>query len=140
MCNGNYVCHVCPRLVFSAAVAFDAGTLTINLPAGSYNNGGKYCLVVAQAIPTETTITAPVVITIGEGTEEYPLTDRFGVQVTANIIRTGMKYATRVSTTTTGGAFRMLGLPKGCCPVNNNLTAIDGTAPAAVAPGEGGGT
>lgn len=130
MCNSNYICHLCPRLILSQAVTFAAGTLTINLPAGSYNANQKYCIVVAQAIPDATTITAPVVITIGDGTETYPLTNRFGAQVTANMIRTRTKYATCVSTTATGGAFRMLGMPKGCCPIDNNLTAIDGTAPA----------
>lgn len=130
MCNGNYICHLCPKLILSEAVTFAAGTLTINLPAGSYNANQKYCIVVAQAIPDATTITAPVVITIGDGTETYPLTNRFGAQVTANMIRTRTKYATCVSTTATGGAFRMLGMPKGCCPIDNNLTAIDGTAPA----------
>ena len=137
MCNSNYICHLCPKLILSQAVTFADGTLTINLPAGSYNAGQNYCIVVAQAIPAATTITAPVVVTIGTGTEEYPLTNRFGVQVTANLIRTRTKYATCVSTTATGGAFRMLGMPKGCCPVTSNLTAIDGTAPAA-APAEGG--
>lgn len=135
MCNGNYICHLCPRLILSAGVTFAAGTLTINLPAGSYNNGERYCIVVAQAIPAETTITAPVVVTIGDGTVEYPLTNRYGAQVTANMIRTRTKYATCVSTTTTGGAFRMLGMPKGCCPVTSNLAAIDGTAPVAAAEG-----
>lgn len=130
MCNSNYICHLCPRLILSEAVTFAAGTLTINLPAGSYNNNSKYCIVVAQAIPAATTITAPVVVTIGDGTETYPLTNRFGAQVTANMIRTRTKYATCVSTTATGGAFRMLGTPKGCCPVTSNLSAIDGTAPA----------
>jgi len=130
MCNSNYICHLCPRLILSEAVTFAAGTLTINLPAGSYNNNSKYCIVVAQAIPAATTITAPVVVTIGDGTETYPLTNRFGAQVTANMLRTRTKYATCVSTTATGGAFRMLGTPKGCCPVTSNLSAIDGTAPA----------
>lgn len=137
MCNGNYICHLCPKLILSQAVTFAAGTLTINLPAGSYNDRCKYCIVVAQAIPAETTITAPVVVTIGAGTETYPLTNRYGAQVTAAMIRTRTKYATCVSTTTTGGAFRLLGMPKGCCPITNNLTAIDGTAPAE-APAAGG--
>ena len=137
MCNDNYICHLCPRLILSQAVTFADGTLTINLPAGSYDNSKKYCIVVAQAIPAATTITAPVVVTIGTGTEEYPLTNRYGVQVTANMIRTRTKYATCVSTTATGGAFRMLGAPKGYCTIDNSLTAIDGTAPAA-APAEGG--
>lgn len=127
----NNVCRLCDRLILSQAVTFADGTLTVNLPEGSYGNGCRYCVVIAQAIPAETTITAPVVFTIGDGTVEYPLTNRNGAQLTANMIRTRTRYATCVSTTTTGGAFRMLGTPRGCCPVTSNLTAIDGTAPAA---------
>lgn len=123
----NTVCRLCPRLVLSQAVTFADGTLTINLPAGSYNNGQKYCIVVAQAIPDTTTITAPVVITIGDGTEEYPLTNRCCAQLTAASLRTRTRYATVVSTSATGGTFKMLG--KGSCAPSNNLTAIDGTAP-----------
>ena len=82
------VCRLCDRLVLSQAVTFADGTLTINLPAGSYANGEKYCIVIAQAIPETTTITAPVVITIGTGTEEYPLTNRCCAQVTACALRT----------------------------------------------------
>ena len=61
------VCKLCDRLVLSQAVTFTGGTLEINLPAGSYNNGEKYCIVVAQAIPETTTINAPVYITSGPG-------------------------------------------------------------------------
>ena len=123
------VCRLCDRLVFSQAVTFADGTLTINLPAGSYANGEKYCIVIAQAIPETTTITAPVVITIGTGTEEYPLTNRCCAQVTACALRTRTRYSTVVSTSAAGGTFKMLG--KGACAPINNLTAIDGTAPVA---------
>lgn len=129
------VCRLCRRFIISEAVTFAAGTLTINLPAGSYNNGEKYCIVIAQAIPAATTISAPVVITIGDGTEQYPLVNRCCAQVTAAGIRTRTKYATVVSTDATGGTFKMLGNP--CCAPDNRLAAIDGTAPAA-APAEGG--
>ncbi len=128
------VCRVCDRLIISESVTFLDGTLSINLPAGSYNNGCKYCLVVAQAIPADTTITAPVVITIGTGTVEYPLTDCRCAQVTACGIRTRTKYSTVVSTDATGGTFKLLG--RAACAPSYNLAAIDGTAPAA---GEGGG-
>lgn len=129
----RYVCKLCDRLIISEAVTFADGTLTINLPAGSYGDGCQYCIVVAQTIPAATTITAPVVITIGDGTEEYPLTNQCCAQVTACALRTRTRYAVRVSTTATGGVFKMLG--RGCCAPNNNLTAIDGTAPAAAAAG-----
>lgn len=125
----GYVQKLCNRLILSQAVTFADGTLTINLPAGSYGDGCRYCIVVAQAIPAATTITAPVVITVGDGTEEYPLVNRCCAQVTACGIRTRTKYTTVVSTSATGGTFKMLGQP--CCAPNNNLTAIDGTAPAA---------
>ena len=121
------VCRICDRLRISEAVTFADGTLTINLPAGSYVNGCKYCIVVAQTIPAETTITAPVVITIGDGTEEYPLTNRCCAQVTACGIRTRMRYSVVVSTSAVGGTFKMLGNP--CCSPDNSLAAIDGTAP-----------
>lgn len=118
------VCRLCDRLIISEAVTFADGVLTINLPAGSYNNCEKYCIVVAQAIPDAATINAPVVITIGDGTVEYPLTGCNCAQLTAAAIRTRTRYATRVATTATGGAFRLLG--RACCAPNNSLTAIDG--------------
>lgn len=123
------VCKLCDRLIISESVTFAAGTLTINIPAGSYADGCKYCIVVAQTIPAATTITAPVVITIGTGTETYPLVNRCCAQVTACAIRTRTKYSTVVSTDATGGTFKLLGKP--CCSPNNALPAIDGTAPVA---------
>lgn len=130
-----YNCRLCDRLIISQAVTFTAPNLIINLPAGAYQNCEKYCIVVAQAIPEATTINAPVFITIGDGTELYPLNRCNGVQATASGIRTRTRYATRVSTTATGGAFRLLG--KICCYPTDNLTSIDGTAPAAAAGGDG---
>lgn len=123
------VCRLCDRLVISEDVTFDGTNLVINLPAGSYADGCKYCIVVAQTIPAATTIVAPVVITIGDGTELYPLTNRSCAQVTACGIRTRTRYSVCVSTSATGGTFKMLGNP--CCSPTNTLAAIDGTAPAA---------
>ena len=54
------VCKLCDRLVLSQAVTFTGGNLEINLPAGAYNNGEKYCIVVARAIPDTATNNAPV--------------------------------------------------------------------------------
>lgn len=126
------VCRLCDKLVISQDVTFTGGNLEINLPAGSYNNGEKYCIVVAQAIPDAATINAPVVITIGTGTELYPLTDRRCALVTACGIRTRTRYSTVVSTSTIGGTFKLLG--RACCAPDNSLASIDGgAAPAPVA-------
>lgn len=123
------VCQLCPNLVISTAVNFDGTDVIVALPAGSYENGGKYCIVIAQALPTSATINAPVVFSIGTGTERYPLTTSCCRQVTACGIRTRTRYSTTVVTSATGGTFRLLGRP--CYMPTNDLASIDGTAPTA---------
>lgn len=121
-------CKLCDKLVLSQSIAFTGGNLVVNLPAGSYNNNCKYCIILAQSIPTTTTIGAPVVFTIGTGTELYPLVNKCCRPVTACGVRTRTKYSVCVETTATGATFKMLGNP--ACQPNNNLPAVDGTAPA----------
>ena len=128
------VCKLCNRLVISQSVTFSGGTLIINIPAGSYNAGEKYCIVVAQSIPSTATIGAPVVVTIGTGTTLYPLNKCNCAQATACNIRSRTRYAVCVSTTQTGGSFRMLG--NVCCAPSSNLSAINGTTPVASASAE----
>ena len=125
------VCKLCNHLVLSQAVAFTGGNLEINLPAGSYNNGEKSCIVIAQSIPDTTTINAPVYFTIGTGATLYPMTKRNCAQVTACGIRTRTRYSTCVVTNATGGSFRMLGNP--CCSPSNELSSIDGSTASAPA-------
>lgn len=133
-CNRN--CQLCKNLVFSQGITFTDGTLTINIPAGSYDAGQHVCIVLTQTIPAETTIVAPVVITVGTGTATYPLTNRCCAQLTACALRTRRVYPTTVVTTPTGGSFRLNG--NGACAPVYNLAALDGTAPAAeAAPGGG---
>lgn len=127
------VCRLCPRFILSQAVSFTGGNLIINLPAGEYNAGEKYCIVVAQAIPTATTINAPVYVTIGDGATLYPLTNRCCAQLTACSIRTRTRYSAVVITTPTGGSFRLLGRP--ACAPSNDLRSINGTAPTTTTPG-----
>lgn len=127
----NNVCRICDHLAISTAVAFTDGNLVITLPENTYRNGEKVCIVIAQAIPAETTIAAPVVIQIGDGAELYPLTTRCCNPVTACGVRTRTKYATRVATSATGANFRMLGNPM--CSPNYSLETINGDAPMATA-------
>lgn len=108
-------CSLCRRLILSQSVTFTSGTLTVNLPAGTYNNGEKYCIVIAQAVPSTATINAPVVITIGAGSDTYPLLTSCCSQATASDIRSRTKYATRLVTSASGASFRMLGCTsRGC--------------------------
>lgn len=118
------VCSLCDKLIISQAVTFANNELVINLPARAYNNGCKYCIVIAQTIPDTATINAPVVITIGSETTAYPLTKCDCSSVTACGIRTRTRYSTKVITNATGGTFRLMG--KTCCAPNNDLESIGG--------------
>lgn len=124
----KYCCKACDRLVISAGVTFAAGVLTIDLPAGSYNDCQRYCILIGQEIPTATTRGATVVFTIGGGTEIYPFLDCCGTQITQEAISYRYRYMTRVRTSAAGGSFNWLG--KGICSPIARLTSIDGTAPA----------
>lgn len=122
------VCKLCDKLIISTAVTFTAGTgLIITIPAGSYSDNCKYCIVVAQNIPATTTINAPVFIQIGTGTQLYPVNKCDCTQLAACGVRTRTKYSMCVETTPTSGTFKLLG--KSCCQPNNNLRSINGTAP-----------
>lgn len=137
MSNCKPTCSLCKNLYISSSVTFTGGNLVINIPQTSILNGSKVCLVIAQAIPTTTTINAPVFISIGTGTQLYPLTNRCCAQVTACAIRTRTRYSAVLTTSATTGTFKLLG---NTCPCpTNNLRSINGTAPA-TAPASGGAT
>ena len=122
MCKA--ICKLCKHLIVSEGVTFVSGTgLIIDLPEGSYADGEKYCIVVAEAIPAETTITAPVYISIGgDVTTLYPLNNPCCQQVTACGIKTRTRYATVVRTTTAGGSFNLI--ERIFCYPSNNLPSL----------------
>lgn len=112
------ICRICPHYVPAQSITYASGVLTINIPAGTYNSGEKYCLVVAGNIPVDAIIGAPVVVTIGTSTVTYPLLKCNGAQVTAGNLRSRYKYSTVFSTNIAGaGAFRLLGQIF-CCETN----------------------
>ena len=127
MAYNECCCAICPRLVIPTEVTFAADPLTINLPAGSYADGKKYCILRAAPLPAGTTITAEVVITIGDGTVEYPLVDRCCRQVAACAIRSRGIYPVVVATDATGANFKLL--RRLGCNIDR-LPAVDGTDPA----------
>lgn len=120
--------RMCKRFRMTQAVTFADGELILNLEEGEYLNGQQYCIVVADTIPTDVIARSPVVVTIGDGTVQYPLVDRCGDQVTERIIGSRRIYKTMVRTTGTSGVFRLLDY-KVCDPVV--LESINGTAPVA---------
>ena len=135
MACSNVGC-LCNHIVLSQSVTFADGTLQINIPAGSYENGEKYCLVIAQDIPTETTIAADVAITIGDDTTTtYPLVNSNCTNVQACSIGARTRYATRVYTNIGEGVFKLLGNIN-CCGCNRGAApALPIEAPAAATTG-----
>lgn len=103
---------LCERLILSQAITFDetGNTLTINLPAGSYKNKEKYCIVIAQDIPTTTTISARVLITIGDDEDTtYSLVNSDCTDTYATELTTRKRYSTIVHTDIQSGVFKMIG-------------------------------
>lgn len=120
-------CKLCDNLIISNSVTVitvdGTDTLVIDLPARTYGDGCKYCIVIAQTIPTTATIAMPVAFSIGgDTTTVYPFTRCDCSQVTACAIRTRTRYSTIVSTNAIGGVFKSLG-GLHCCP-NNNLQSL----------------
>jgi hypothetical protein len=114
------VCKLCDKLIISTAVNFDAATneVIVGLPDACYKNNCKYCLVIAQPIPTSATINALVTVAIGTDPTRYPLVDCGCAQVTACNINTRTKYSTIVNTNTVSGVFKLLS-NIGCCGRTN---------------------
>ena len=128
--------RICNRLIISDSVTFSDDTLLIDIPAGTYFDNNKYCIVVAQNIPAETTITAPVEITIGGVTDTtYPLLSPCLGPVTACSINSRTRYSTVVRTGTDSGSFVLTGrIP--CSQCVRNLASLP--IPAAEAASIGG--
>ena len=106
--NCNKLCeHFIPSISITIVTVDGVDTLVIDIPAGSYFNGGKYCIFTLQTIPAAATVNMPVAISIGgDTTTVYPLIcSKTGLQAVASQIRTRRRYCTRVSTNTVSGVF-----------------------------------
>ena len=128
-CNKN--CKICDDLVISTSVTVatidDTDTLVIDLPVGTYLDRSNYCIVVAQAVPTTTTIAMPVAFSIGgDTTTVYPFINYNCTQVTACGIQARTRYPVTVSTNTVSGVFRSR-RPL-CCYPSANLASLPVTA------------
>lgn len=106
-------CRLCPNIVISTAVTVitidGTDTLVIDVPAGLYRDNCRYCLIVAQTIPTTATINMPVAISIaGDTSVVYPIVNCDCSQVTACAIRTRTKYGLCLSTSATSAVFKTI--------------------------------
>ena len=123
-------CKLCPKLILSQSITFTANTLVVNLPANSYGNCKEYCIVLAQSLPDETTINAPVVFTIGDGTATYPFVNCDCTPILASQVRTRRLYKVRVNTAVNAGVFKYIG----DCPLPSNSTTLINSLPAETTP------
>ena len=114
-------CRLCDRFIISSTITFDGTNLVVNLPANAYQNCYKYCIVLAQSIPEETVINAPVVFTIGTGTTLYPFLNCDCTPIYASQVRTRRIYPARVNTAVDTGVFKYVG---NCRLPSNATTTI----------------
>lgn len=117
---------LCNNLIFSESVTFTDPNLIINIPAGSYNNGQRYCLVVGQEIPTTTTIAANVGITIGDDADTiYPLVNKNCTNASACDIASRSIYPVVVHTNIQSGVFKLINDISCCrCRYSNAAPAL----------------
>ena len=115
-------CKLCSRSIISQSITFNGTSLVVNLPNDNYGNKQKYCIILAQSIPDETTINAPVVFTIGTGTVQYPFVNDDCTPILASQVRTRRVYRTKVSTGVNNGVFKYVG---DCCLPSNSTTVVD---------------
>jgi hypothetical protein len=127
MCNNT--CNECPRKIYSDSVTVvtvnTVPTLVVDVPAQSFSNCQRGCLVVTQNIPEAATINMPVAISIGGVTTTvYPVVSCDCSTVTACQLRTRRRYPFIVRVSGTIGTFKIL-RNLSCAPCNN-----DGVIPA----------
>lgn len=115
-------CKLCSRSIISQSITFDGTSLVVNLPNDNYGNKQKYCIILAQSIPDETTINAPVIFTIGTGTVQYPFVNNDCTPILASQVRTRRVYRTKVNTGVNDGVFKYVG---DCCLPSNSTTVVD---------------
>ena len=110
------ICKLCSHLIISTYVSWDNtnNQVVVGVPAGTYYNGEKYCIVIAQSIPTTATVGAPVVVAVGTSATAYPIVNCDCSPLTSCGVRTRTKYSCCLRTTATGATFRMLGKACGC--------------------------
>ena len=121
-------CRLCNKFILSQSIVYNStvNQLIVDLPAGAYSNCQKYCIVLAQSIPADTTINAQVVFTIGgDQTVGYPFLNQDCTPIYASEIRTRRVYPTRVNTAVNQGVFKYIG--KNCLP--SNATTILNSIP-----------
>lgn len=121
-------CRLCNKFILSQSIVFNptVNQLIVDLPAGSYGNCQKYCIVLGQSIPTNATINAEVVFTIGGNqTIAYPFLNKDCTPIYASQVRTRRIYPTRVNTAVNLGVFKYIG---DCC-LPSNATTINQSIP-----------
>lgn len=114
-------CKLCDKFILSTAINYDSATnqVIVALPANAYGNCQKYCIVLAQSLPTAARINAQVVFSIGSNPTRYPFVNRDCTPIYVSQIRARRVYSTRVNTAVNTGVFKYIG---NCCLPSNNIT------------------
>ena len=97
---------LCKNFILSTSVTVVGTSLVVNIPSLPCNNG---CMVIAQTIPDAATVNMPIVVTVGDGTTQYPLVDCKGVQLSAGRIDIRTRYPFAFISANTSSIFKLYG-------------------------------
>lgn len=120
-------CKLCKKFILSTAINYDATTNTVivGLPANTFENCQRYCIVLAQTLPEAATINSQVVFTIGTNTTQYPFLNKNCAPVYVSQVRTRRIYPIKVNTTINEGVFKYVGN----CPLPCANRAVSDSLP-----------
>lgn len=114
-CYPNNNCRICQNIVVSTNVAIVSGNMVITIPAGSYKNNQRLCILIAQTIPVSAT-PLPVVIQVTGSTVNIPFRTICGHNVYSDQLRTRTIYPAYAATDSQTFVYR---LKERCLPCTN---------------------
>ena len=120
-------CSLCKKLILSTAINYDstANQVIVALPANAYENCQKYCIILAQGIPTTARIDSQVVFTVGNNPTRFPFVNCNCTPIYASQLKTRRVYSTRVNTAVGTGVFKYIGK----CPLPSNAITVSTSIP-----------
>lgn len=125
-CYPNTNCRICSNIVVSTNVAISGSEMVITIPAATYTNNEKLCILVAQAIPASAT-PLPVVIQVTGASATTPFRTTCGHNIYSDQLRTRTIYPSYAATDSQTFVYR---LKERCLPCTSYAFA-DVIPPAA---------
>lgn len=134
-CNNGYFCGGCKHFIRSTTIAVTGGQVVITIPSEIVRNREKFCICLAQNIPTEATANTPVVVQVTDNATLYSLLTKCGNRVWGDQLRSRKVLHTIALTDVP--AMKLCD-DDGICCTDHAFPTLVSTAPATAAAAEAG--